>query len=506
MSMTAESIMPQANLQQLLRGIAAAPPLAIGNIASDSRQLGQGDVFFALQGAATHGLDHAAAAVAAGAAAIVYDRDAGGAHALPESVLLVPVSGLAGHIGEIANRWFGFPSGKLFVTGITGTNGKTTVAFLLSQCLNRLGRNAAYIGTLGSGSGSGELLQGGGLTTPACIDLHRLLAEFLEAGATQVALEVSSHGLQQDRVAGVEFDAAIFTNLSRDHIDYHGDMQSYAETKARLFLEQELQHRIINVDDPFGRELAARCEHNVVMVSGESVAPVAGQTFLSARRAPAGPDGARISVSGSWGNAEFELPLAGSFNVQNAASVLALLLCREVPLAAACEFLATAEAPPGRLQQVAAAAGPRVYVDYAHTPAALEAALRALRPHVKGRLWCVFGCGGDRDQGKRPMMGKTAARLADCPIVTSDNPRSEPPENIIADTLSGMPDDSIAIADRAAAISYAITHAGDDDLLLIAGKGHETYQQTGDRRTPFSDYQVAAGVLGKKAASSADRS
>ena len=491
--MPAESTKLRANLQQLLRGIAEAPALAVHDIASDSRRLVSGDVFFAVQGDTSHGLDYADQALAAGVAAIVWDQDTGRPEQVPTTVPSIPVAGLAGHVGEIASRWFEFPSARLKVAGITGTNGKTTVAFLLAQSLSLLKQRAGYIGTLGAGTDG--LDASADMTTPASIELHRRLAEFVASGATHAALEVSSHGIEQGRVDGVEFDAAVFTNLSRDHIDYHGDMQSYAETKARLFLDHEPQHCVINVDDKFGRALAARCKQDVVRVSAETDLTADGSSFLSVTAATPGGGGTRIALAGSWGNAELQLPLVGDFNVLNAACVLALLLRWGVALPEACRVLSRVEAPPGRMQRVAGSSGPDIYVDYAHTPAALEAALTALRPHTRGRLWCVFGCGGDRDQGKRPMMGETAARLADRQIVTSDNPRSEAPGKIIAEILAGMHPDSIAIEDRAAAIAYAIAQAADDDLLLIAGKGHETYQQVGVERLPFSDYAVAEALL-----------
>jgi len=497
MSMPAENTSPRIDLRQLLRGIADAPALAIHDIRTDSRQLAPGDAYLAVQGIASHGTDYADEAVVAGAAAIVWDSDTGDAHRLPDGIRAIPVAGLAARMGEIANRWFDYPSAKLFVSGITGTNGKTTIAWLIAQCLSRLGRPAGYIGTLGYGS---DDLQGSSLTTPACIDLHRMLAEIAASNAVDVALEVSSHGLQQDRVAGVEFDAAVFTNLSRDHIDYHGDMQAYGETKARLFLEHDLRHRIVNVDDAFGRELATRCADNVVRVAAESEVGDRRRAFLAVRSVDAGADGMQMAFDSSWGGGELRLPLVGRFNAINAASVLALLLSRHVPIADACNALAAAAAPPGRMQQVAGAEGPRVFVDYAHTPAALEAALNALRAHTVGRLWCVFGCGGDRDQGKRGLMGEVAMRFSDQPVVTTDNPRGEPPAQIIEAILGSMPADTIAVEDRAAAIAYAVRGAGDDDVVLIAGKGHENYQLVDGEQLPFSDYQVALATLQARAA------
>jgi UDP-N-acetylmuramoyl-L-alanyl-D-glutamate--2,6-diaminopimelate ligase len=335
------------------------------------------------------------------------------------------------------------------------------------------------------------------MTTPACIELHRKLAEFRSQGAGHVAMEVSSHALHQHRVDGVQFDAAIFTNLSRDHIDYHGDMQAYGETKTALFLDRGVRHRIVNVDSGFGRQLAARCvkagDRNVVRVSaGQAAQPASGTHYVVLRAIDADATGSAVTVSSSWGDGAFRLPLAGAFNVANAALVLAQLLCWQVSFDDAARAISAVSPAPGRMQRVvSAASGPAVYVDYAHTPAGLEVVLESLRQHLRGRLWCVFGCGGDRDRGKRPMMGATVARLADRAVVTSDNPRFENPAAIIAAVLEGMDDNALAIEDRAAAIAYAIAEADDDDIVLIAGKGHEDVQLVGGKRLPFSDYEAA---------------
>jgi UDP-N-acetylmuramoyl-L-alanyl-D-glutamate--2,6-diaminopimelate ligase len=350
-----------------------------------------------------------------------------------------------------------------------------------------------------------ELLDDGAMTTPACIDLHDLLAGFRDAGATHVALEVSSHGIQQERIAGVHFESAVFTNLSRDHMDYHGDMQAYGDTKARLFLERDLKHRIINIDCQFGRTLASRCPENVVVVSSQRDIEIGGREFVHVRKMSPLEHGSRVEFGSSWGDGSFHLPLYGNFNVSNAAAVLALLLSQGVSRDAACSTLQNAVAPAGRMQRLHHAALPAVFVDYAHTPAGLEAALLALRPHCAGKLWCVFGCGGERDQGKRPMMGEIAARLADRTVVTNDNPRREAPDVIIAQILAGMTAPTVVIEDRAAAIAYAVSRADDDDLILIAGKGHEQYQLTGNERRPFSDYAIAFANLSARQVHGAGR-
>ena len=302
------------------------------------------------------------------------------------------------------------------------------------------------------------------------------------------------------------FDSAIFTNLSRDHIDYHGGMRAYAEAKAKLFFEFEPRYRIVNVDGEFGQGLAGRCGDNVVTVSTSLNKVATGRPYVFVRAMAAHPDGSVIAVETSWGDAEFLLPLVGDFNVANAVAVLALLLCWDTPLTQACDLLEGVGAPPGRMQCVefdGEDSLPRVYVDYAHTPAALSAALATLRAYCKGRLWCVFGCGGDRDQGKRELMGKAVERRADQAVVTNDNPRNETPGEIIGQVLAGMSDDAVAIEDRGAAIDWAISRAQAEDVVLIAGKGHETTQHIGDRLLPFSDYQTALAVLTRRAADGA---
>lgn len=500
MSMPAERLTLAPNLSQLLQGMAAAPPLAVSGIASDSRRLHAGDVFLASRGTRSHGLDYVREALARKVAAVVWEPVEGRSFHPPDGVTAVPVEGLSHRLGTIANRWFDLPSASVRVSGVTGTNGKTTVAYLLAQCLQRLGRPAAYLGTLGAGIE--EIVAASGLTTPDCVEVHRQLAEFRDSGATHVAMEVSSHGLSQHRVDGVRFDAALFTNLSRDHIDYHGSMKEYGDSKARLFLEHEPAHRVISVDSEFGVVLAARCGDSAVVTASDDTHDAGSHRFVFASRTQALPAGALVDIRSSWGTGRFRLPLVGAFNVANAMNVIALLLCYDIEFSDVLELMEDVTAPPGRMQQVAADANtplPQVFVDYAHTPAALQAALGSLRPHCEGTLWCVFGCGGDRDRGKRPEMGDVASSLADHVIITSDNPRSEAPSAIIDDIRAGAGQDAAVIEDRAAAIAWAIGHAGRDDIVLVAGKGHESYQIIGNERLVFSDYLVAKSHLDARA-------
>ena len=496
MSVVAEDLTNIMTLDLLLVGETAVPNIPIAGITTDSRRIAPGYVFLACQGATSHGLDFADQAVAAGAVAIVWDASTG--NPVDAGIPMIAVPELASKIGDIANRWFDSPTVTMKVAGVTGTNGKTTVAFLIAQCLQRLNKKCAYVGTLGSGIE--DIAVENDMTTPACIELHGMFADHRAQGANYAAMEVSSHALHQNRVDGISFDTVIFTNLSRDHIDYHGGMRAYGEVKARLFIDYEVRHRVINIDSDFGDDLAVRCPENTVLVSTATGRNPSGRAHVFARSIDSTATGSKVSVTSSWGDTRLELNLAGDFNVANALQVFAVLLCWDVPLDRARAVLGDVLAPPGRMQRVRFddnSTLPAVYVDYSHTPASLEVALMSLRSHSNGQLWCVFGCGGDRDRGKRPMMGKAANDHADVPIVTSDNPRSEDPAAIIENVLQGMDDDCTSIADRAEAIEYAIRNAASEDTILIAGKGHEHYQVIGDQRLRFSDYEDRRTVPGE---------
>ena len=496
MSMPAEQLTTSKNLGELLQGFADAPDVAIRGIASDSRLLSQGFLFLACGGERSHGLDYLDSAIAAGVAAVAYDSETAQLPGPDLGIPVIAVPGLTHCLGEIANRFYAYPSQALRVVGVTGTNGKTTVAWMLSQCSELLGHRCGYIGTLGTGLG--EVANAEGMTTPGAVELHGYLAEFRDAGAEFAALEVSSHALAQDRIAGVEFDTVLFTNLTRDHLDYHGDMHAYAESKARLFFDYPARYQVINLDSEFGAELAARCGGDVLTVSTQFDRVANGRPHVFVRSVVAKPEGSLVTVTSSWGDGSFSLGMPGDFNVANAVTVLAVMLRHGVPLGEACDVLSAVKAPPGRMQHVEVPGDlPSVYIDYAHSPAALEGALRALRSHCSGKLWCVFGCGGDRDKGKRPVMGRIAERLADRVVVTNDNPRSEAPDSIVADILAGLTSPAAAtiIEDRGAAIAWAITSAAPADVVLVAGKGHENYQLIGADRFDFSDYGVALASL-----------
>jgi UDP-N-acetylmuramoyl-L-alanyl-D-glutamate--2,6-diaminopimelate ligase len=344
------------------------------------------------------------------------------------------------------------------------------------------------IGTLGNGFP--DALQAGTHTTPDAVRVHALLAEFLATGASHISMEVSSHALDQGRVDGIAFDGVVFTNLTRDHLDYHGDMEAYGRAKARLFDWPDLRFAVINVDDLFGRALR---EHIADRVEVWSFGLRAGDVRASDIRPLS--DGFELHIETPMGAATIRTSVLGRFNIENLLAVLATLLACDVPLDAALAQLRAAKPVPGRLERFRGADTATVVVDYAHTPDALEQTLLALREHAPGRLWCVFGCGGDRDRGKRPLMGAIAERLADIVVLTDDNPRHEAPERIIADIVAGMQTPPRVVRDRAQAIRAVVGEARAGEIVLLAGKGHEDYQQIGDARLPFSDRDFVRDLL-----------
>lgn len=482
-------------LSSLLQGIAPVPASAdchIAGLAIDSRQIRSGDLFLAFPGTAVDGRRYIGDAVTAGAAAVVYDN-AGRFDAGQLPVPAIGVTDLRTALGAIASRFYDMPSQKLVVVGVTGTNGKTTCTQLLAQALDRAPRRCAVIGTLGAGFPGA--LDESPHTTPDAITTQRLMREFVGASAAYVAMEVSSHALHQGRVNDVTFDLAVFTNLTRDHLDYHGDMQAYGAAKAMLFDWSGLKHAVINRDDEFGRALLEKIGGRVTTLSYG----LEGGDVTVQRMTPTS-HGLEMHVVTPKGDATLNAPLFGRFNAYNLLAVLATLLLLDVPLAEAVERLRHVRPVPGRAERFGGSKGrPLVIVDYAHTPDALEKILASLREHVSGKLVCVFGCGGDRDRGKRPLMGAIAERLADQVILTDDNPRTEKPESIIDDIRAGMKGAPFVTRDRAQAIAQAIANANTDDIVLVAGKGHEDYQQIGTQRLPYSDRRTVRTLLGEAA-------
>ena len=456
-------------------------------LVSDSRRLQPGMVFAAYPGEASDGRAYIAQAVAKGAGGVLWETD----HFQWDPALNIPnvgVPGLKARIGEIAAHVYGEPSKNMRMVGITGTNGKTSVAHWTAQALTRLGKKTAILGT--AGNGFPEALTPALNTTPDAIELQQRLAHYLQQGAAACAMEVSSHGLAQSRVNGTHFDIAVFTNLSRDHLDYHGDMETYAAVKAQLFNWPGIEWVVLNSDDAYGRQLEGMTRPaRVVSYGFERGAVVARQLQLTQR-------GMHMEVHTDWGNAAIEAPLLGRFNASNLLAVLTTLLVSDVALDEACAALAHVVPPPGRMQMLGGNQHPLVIVDYAHTPDALEKVLATLREIAQqGRLICVFGCGGNRDPGKRPIMGRVASAGADEVWVTSDNPRNEDPATIIDAVVQGMSGEPKVEPDRARAIFEAIGNARCGDVVLIAGKGHEDYQEVAGERISFSDAAVARKAL-----------
>ena len=514
-----------------LAGIAPA-----GQLASDSRRIQSGDIFFAYapddNGAVGDGRDHIAAALSQGAAAVLYDDGADtGAGFAWNPAWTVPhmaVADLKNKAGVLAHAFYQMPDAAMFSIGITGTNGKTSCALWLGQALSRSSIPTGVIGTLGvgifaagaSGNSGTAAFDVTGYTTPDAVLLARTLAGMRAVEA--LAIEVSSIGLDQERVAGMHFDVAVLTTLTRDHLDYHGDMARYEAAKSRLFAWPGLKNAVVNLDDVMGRRLASQLTLPGTLIGytlhdAIRQPDIAGVLMLRASALRNRNKGTDFQLESSFGTALVKTGLIGHFNISNALAVLAVLLIKGIAWRAALDAIEALTPAPGRMQQVASHDAPMVIIDYAHTPDALAKTLAALRQVAGqrgGRLWCVFGCGGDRDPGKRGQMG-AAAQLADRVLVTSDNPRSEDAHGIIEQIVAGMAPGSgsgsesgtasaaqpeaLTIEDRAAAILYAIKHAARPDVILVAGKGHEQYQEIKGKKLPFSDADHAALALAARA-------
>lgn len=469
----------------------SAPDIAVTGIASDSRRVAPGDLFFALPGELHDGRHFIRQALARGACAVVAEPPIA-AEDRPTTVPVIERTGLQQQLGPIAARFFGKPSAQLRMTGVTGTNGKTTVSQLTGQLLRTCGYPCGVIGTLGASlEGRPEDAVN---TTPDAIGLQRQLAQWRDAGVVAAVMEASSHALVQGRVNAVQFDTAVFTNLSRDHLDYHGSMAAYAEAKLRLFLMPGLRHAVINLDDPASGSLIERMAGHANILT-YAVNDQAGATLgLSGARCTA--SGLQARLHSPWGEAHISCPLVGAFNLSNVVAAVAAAVLSGSDFDQVVAALPALVAVPGRMQPVANDRGMQVVIDYAHTPDALEKALSALRDHVRGRLMVVFGCGGDRDRGKRATMGCIACALADIVYVTSDNPRHEDPVSIMDEVAAGCSGNYSLVADRAQAIRAAVELAAEGDCVLIAGKGHEDYQVVGAERRPFSDLEEARAALG----------
>jgi UDP-N-acetylmuramoyl-L-alanyl-D-glutamate--2,6-diaminopimelate ligase len=517
----------QRSLQTLLAGFGVpAPDVEVSGVELDSRRVAPGDLFLACSGRGTHGLAHLEQALERGASAVAWEPAPGWAQPqvdVPE----IAVPQLSQRAGEIAARFHGRPSERMFCAGVTGTDGKTSTAYLIAQALDRLKLPCAYIGTIGSGR-IGHL-QTATHTTPDAVSLQKQLAALRDDGAQALAMEVSSHALDQDRIAGMHFDVAVLTNLTRDHLDYHGTLEAYAAAKRRLFTRAGLDAVVINRDDATGREWIAGLQTAAQrIVYGLDGQPEPGCAHVIGRNLQLTPDGIALDLETWRGRARLQSRLLGRFNAYNLMAALAVLLARDTALEAAVAALAQSQTVPGRIEGYRGpAAAPLVVIDYAHTPDALKQILTAVRAHTPGRLICVFGCGGDRDRGKRPLMGAVAAELADTVIVTDDNPRSEDPGLIVREILGGIrsasddsrfrvrlsgndiesfpdpasrPDSRLqVIHDRAEAIRSAVRGAAADDVVVVAGKGHEQTQTYGNEVRPFSDREFVAALVGAAA-------
>lgn len=475
--------------------------IAFTGITADSRKVVPGALFLAYPGVHSDGRNYIAQAIAAGASGVAWESKDFAWHA-DWQVANAGVAGLKEQVAEIAAEYYGHPSQKLTMLGVTGTNGKTSVSQWLAQAMTALNEKTAVIGTIGNGFVDSQAEASN--TTPDAVLLQQMLADFVRQDARAVAMEVSSHGLHQGRVNAVKFDVAVLTNLSRDHLDYHETMEEYAAAKAQLFFWPGLRFSVVNADDAFGLSLAEKLQAQAkpVLTYGLNAGDVRGANLQLLQH------GLRMQVTTPQGEAAVFAPVLGRFNAYNVLAVLSTLLALEISLTDAVAAIGRISPVPGRMQQFGGDAKPLVVVDYAHTPDALEKVLATLREQVQGQsqLICVFGCGGDRDAGKRPLMGEVAAKLADTIIVTSDNPRSENPAQIIAQVAAGIHKPHISEPDRAAAIQRAVGLAQAGDIVLLAGKGHEDYQEIKGVRTFFSDAALALAALNAKQAVSEVRS
>lgn len=487
-------------LSKLLAGITAASPsqdLCFSRLVLDSRRIQAQDVFVALSGTHCDGRAFVNAAIQQGAVAVLVEtQDPHETTRWHEIVPIIPVLGLRDRLGELAARFYHHPAAQLRLLGVTGTNGKTSCTHYMAQVLNAAQQPCAIMGTLGCGFV--DALGPAGLTTPDAISIQALLHDFVQAGAKAVAMEVSSHSIHQGRVNALPFDIVVFTNLTQDHLDYHGDMVTYAQVKRRLFFELPNKHWVINADDVYGQQwiLEAPSQQSLITYGWE-VMDKHHHPDVFAERAQFTTTGIHANVSTPWGKGTLSVPLMGQFNLSNSLAVLSSLCLYGLRLEKVLHYLSTVHAVPGRMQCIGGDEQPRVVIDYAHTPDALQKALQTLRACTPGRLICVFGCGGDRDHAKRPLMARVAEAYADHVIVTNDNPRHEEPMAIVADIMQGFkqPASITVELDRSKAIENSIQSAEVGDCILIAGKGAERYQQIGDVKHPFDDVIEVRHIL-----------
>jgi len=498
------------NLGSLLPTLPLDADLAsksVSTLCLDSREIRPGDTFVAVLGSVCDGRKFISNALNSGAALILEEAsDDKFSASVKSPVPVVEVPYLAQNLSRIAARFYGEPSRQMHLVGITGTNGKTTCSVLLAQLNSRLQKKSAVIGTLGFGLldklNTSSDLETTGLTTPDAIRTQEILAELLEQGATTVVMEVSSHSLDQARVAAVNFDVAIFTNLSRDHLDYHGTLEAYGQAKRRLFEMPDVRCAIINGDDAYGESLARSLQESQASVLRYSI--VSADADIRVVNVEYSGQGVSADFMSPWGSGALNSQLLGPYNLSNLLAVIAAACEQGHSLKDVLAEVPNLLSVDGRMQSVDVTADIQVIVDYAHTPDALEKTLQALRPHTHNKLWSVFGCGGNRDLGKRPLMAAISESLADHVVATSDNPRHESPEAILADVAAGFKSSHAhrILVDRREAIAYALAQAEPGDTVLIAGKGHEDYQLVGDQVLPFSDIVEARKALALRKAKS----
>ena len=482
---------PSVPLSVLISG--GSEHVQVSGVQLDSRKISPGDLFLAIAGEVHDGRQFIEQAVANGAVAVVADAPlAGFVDELPVPLLEIPELNL--EVGNIASRFYGDPSARMHMVGVTGTNGKTTISRIIAQLNRCVGEDCGVIGTLGA-TRTDDVAEAGN-TTPDAVSLQAQLARWLDDGVSCVSMEVSSHALVQGRTNGVHFDTAVYTNLSHDHLDYHGSLASYARAKLQLFTGEDLQYAIINADDPYAMQVPAIVASGVKVLTYSSTPGAGADVQIESTAYSA--DGARAVISTPWGKGEFLSTLPGEFNLANLAAAITSVMIRGRELPQVLQCIASLNPVPGRMQSIPNSANLQVIVDYAHTPDALHQVLKALQPQVEGQLIVVFGCGGDRDPAKRSIMGRAACELADKVIVTSDNPRGEDPETIVRDIETGCSGDYRLQVDRAAAIRLAISEAVPGDCVVIAGKGHEDYQIVDGQKLRFSDEEHALDALARR--------
>ncbi len=500
--MAAYSTTDKMELRDLLDGILPADDIVdayITTLELDSRKVKSGSLFFGINGSVVNGRDYIDDAIGKCAEAVIFEGNTY-QFKLIKNIPVYEVSDVRDVIGKIAARFYGHPTAKINLTGVTGTNGKTSVVYFLNQALSQLSnKSVGSIGTLGSGTG--KILKPLVNTTPDILMLNELFSEFCHQDIEQVVMEVSSHALDQARVNNIEFDTAVFTNLSHDHLDYHQDIDAYGDAKRKLFFLPSIKNAVINIGDSFGAGIVTELPKNINIIRYKIIETASefspNEVELVAIITHKDIYSVSMEISSIWGKGQLTVKLVGDYNAANILACIGVLCAMNYPLSDILSVLSDVKAVPGRMELFCAPTSPKVFIDYSHTPDALEKALQTLRKLGNKKLVCIFGCGGNRDREKRPLMGQVAEKYCNEIILTNDNPRNEAAENIISDIQSGM-SGSVPChveLDRAVAIQTAIDDCNTDDFILVAGKGHETFQEIKGKKTPFNDRQLVINLL-----------